>query len=97
MTELSAYSLEPARHDVYGFDLQSGRRRFGGLEPCRLRLQGRGGELIVNLKPFSWQDIRYLQNRVKSDIPLREASGVLVSSSVIVPRRAVQPGRSGGC
>jgi hypothetical protein len=78
-TEISAYTLDPQRRSASGFDGPAPRRRFGFLDPCRLSLYCRGGEIIVNLKPYSLQDIRHLQDRVGTEVPLREASGVLVS------------------
>jgi hypothetical protein len=77
--DFSAHSVEPEHRDLYGFDLRSAQARFRLLEPCRLRLHGRRGGLAVNLKPYSWQDIRHLQDRVSREVPRQESVGVLVS------------------
>ncbi|HEY3704540.1 MAG TPA: hypothetical protein VGL22_05725 [Terracidiphilus sp.] len=76
---ISSYSLEPEPRDIFELDRESSRRRFAFLEPCGLRLHGREGELALNLKPYSWQDIRHLQNRVSTEVPVRDRAGVLVS------------------
>jgi hypothetical protein len=77
--DVSAYSIEPVRRDEYGSDAGQARRTFGLLDPCRLRLHARSGELAINLKPYSWQDIRHVHDRVSRELPLRDASRVLVS------------------
>jgi hypothetical protein len=79
-TEFSAYSIEPESRDRAGMTSRGTRRRtFDMLQPCRLRLYGRGAALTISLKPYSWQDIRHLTDRINTDVPLHERHAVLVS------------------
>jgi hypothetical protein len=79
--ECSAYSLEPEQRDQSTMAGSSRNAGFGPrwLEPCRMRLHWRGWGMAINLKPYSWQDIRHLTDRVSHEIPLRERAAVTVS------------------
>lgn len=78
-TELSAYSLEPEQADSLQVAGANRNANPGWLQPCRAHLHGRGSDISINLKPYSWQDIRHLTNRVSHEIPLRERAAVMVS------------------
>ena len=81
--ECSAYSLEPERRDRSTMAAGSRGRGPGSglawLQPCRLRLHNRRLGVAINLKPYSWQDIRHLTDRVSRDVPQRERAAVMVS------------------
>ena len=78
--DCSAFSLEPEERGQSA--LAVGSRGHGGLawlQPCRLRLHNRRSGVAINLKPYSWQDIRHLTDRVNRDLPQRERAAVMVS------------------
>lgn len=78
--ELSAYTLEPReRERSAAADAPRPRGLTALLQPCRLRLHGRRSEISINLKPYSWQDIRHVTDRVSHEIPLCEPEAVAVS------------------
>jgi hypothetical protein len=78
-TELAAYSVEPEERELPAVAGAGNRNDFGWLQPCRLRLHGRGWRMAINLKPYSWQDIRHLTQRVSRDVPQHERAAVMVS------------------
>jgi hypothetical protein len=78
--ECSAYSLEPQQRDRSAMAAAGGSPLPRWFQPCRLRIhRSRSASLSINLKPYSWQDIRHLTDRVGHEVRLREGAAVAVS------------------